>query len=272
MASTNLSEITARRESYRERTAPRKATSRVPVSSRSKQPKTKAEWLVKSRQRKQRNRESRFIALPAELRNRIYQFVFMPSPKVELRGAERLGRSRLREPKWRTSTSAIVLVNKQIYEEAIPILYRSCTFAFEPLRQAQWFLRTVRKPDLQNVRRMSLEHTFQTKGPTEEAADKKYKSDYSFAVLCGLLAQHLPNVTSLDLVIAIPKSDLGIIVPYFGIPPNTYNMESLSNIVWIRPLKAFTRLRKLAESGVRLQVHIDIQSVEAFSLFQTRLA
>ena len=238
--------------------------------------KTKGDWVIKNQQRAVVTGKGRLFALPPELRNRIYEYIFTPGTVIGLRKSREslkcvdtiekpnpqydtsvyCGRQMGKytrydgsQTNWARSVSGLIHANKQAYRECVKLLYKNSVFMFEPIYIGQSFLRTVERSNLESIRLISIVHEFHGHGNLQEAALQKQRADASFAKFCRQVARCIPNIITLYLNLKL-KGELETIVPDFSTPQVTYSAQHLESISWIQPLKAFTSLKSLNSASV----------------------
>ncbi|KAK5707181.1 hypothetical protein LTR17_020923 [Elasticomyces elasticus] len=154
------------------------------------------------------NQPSRFLALPAELRVKIYSLLFFNLTtilrrKLPIQNQRRNGGIHWRyanEPQGpskqvrycnalpmsgytqetrklprghKFSLTGILFVNKQIHIEAAAVLYEESTFFFERFEIARSFLRTVGKINLEAIRSLTFQHETQFASTATDLIDKR---------------------------------------------------------------------------------------------------
>ena len=102
----------------------------------------------------------RFVDLPAEIRNKIYRYILVHSHQPI-----RLALSYLRPS---AATFAILLTNKLIYSEAMPIFYSNNAFIITGSRKEHTWLRRMRPEGRNELRKI-----------TYQVSAERYNHDYS---------------------------------------------------------------------------------------------
>lgn len=170
----------------------------------------------------QMSRASSLDVLPSELRNLIYEYVYSPVVVVKMRshfahhirgspfdsGPRRRERQTVyvdrKMSKWRPSFDvpmewaeslpALVLVNKQIYREAIPYLYGNNVFLFENTQFSHAFLDAVPAINLACVTQIRL---------VSQVPYHDYDNAGGLPRMCRHLVDKLPNLESLDIEVEV---------------------------------------------------------------------
>lgn len=250
--------------------------------------KTKGAWVIKPPpqppQRKTSGRGcSRFFLLPAELRNRIYEYAFLPGTTIVLRKDEPTDKKRARtawsmkvnptttheapvlrcgrelgftkrfagiNTKWETSLSGILLVNKQAYQEVVPYLYEQSVFAFSTFKLARAFLATI-KSNRKSIRKLQLNHCTFAYGSSMDAKLAKDRADRSFIRLCQEIVASLPNLSSLEVTIKVLEHP-DMIVPAFDEPGEVITARRTSRTSYVQACRAFCALQHLQELKIEL--------------------
>ncbi|KAK5123941.1 hypothetical protein LTR85_002138 [Meristemomyces frigidus] len=265
-------------------------TFRAPVNQANRH-KTKGNWTIarlkdRALAGQTSGKRCRFFELPAELRNRIYEFVFAPSTTIALRNrpakggpnkrkgmpkkpkeplkphmtlpvlwsAREMGKmnnSERANTKWRTSISGIILASKQTYLEAIPYVYEQTVFHFAVSKLARTFLKTVREPNRNSIRKLQLHHCTWGHGSTLDARLAKDKAEAGFARLCQSFATALPNLISLDVAVRIYEHP-DRIVPAYSDPADTITIRQIQRLSWVQALQVFAKFSKLTDVNVEL--------------------
>ncbi|KAK4898874.1 hypothetical protein LTR27_003605 [Elasticomyces elasticus] len=154
------------------------------------------------------NEPSRFLALPAELRVKIYSLLFSDLTTIFRRKLPVQNQRRNGEIHWRYATepqgrstevrycndlpisnhtreirkllrdhkfslTGILFVNKQIHREATAVLYEKSTFFFERFELARSFLRTVGSINLEAIRSITFQHETHFASTATDLIDKR---------------------------------------------------------------------------------------------------
>ncbi|KAK3677597.1 hypothetical protein LTR78_002447 [Recurvomyces mirabilis] len=255
--------------------------------------KTKGSFVVRRLQASPPEKDqSRLLALPPELRNKIYELVFagvtvvfrtgILTGTVETRSMptrssydRRPRTDEAREvPEWRAITNpqptknmrvlqCLLLVNRQLHHEATSIMYGSCKFFFHPTNLVHRFLENAGKANLHNITTMRLEHVTKAYGSTSQDKHMKEKADRGLDNICVRLAQNLPKLTTLELGIQL-KELPDHIVPHFGEPDRTFTVKSYVSRPWFQALSNFSKLKKLENGKVTIRT---LSNSEMISMF-----
>ncbi|KAK5719996.1 hypothetical protein LTR15_007269 [Elasticomyces elasticus] len=241
------------------------------------------------------NGPSRFLALPAELRVKIYELIFSPAltvvfrrklpvpnqrkkggihwryatephrgPTSQVRYCNELPMSdRTREKRKLPQGHALTLVgilfvNKQIYEEATAVLYGETTFLFERFEIARTFLRTAGSMNLEAIQSLVLEHVTQTSNHTDKAAEKQLKAEKSFANMCRQFNENLPKLKNLRVAIELSGPDQ-IVPRYANRGSKTFNITQYGERWWMQAIQSFSGSKQLQQVIVKFKMPSDFE-------------
>ncbi|KAK5689909.1 hypothetical protein LTR97_012669 [Elasticomyces elasticus] len=237
--------------------------------------------------------QSRFLALPAELRIRIYELVLSPSVTVVFRRKlnrgphiNRYNGSR-RPIHWRCATEPrdtptrqvrfchpghecetqfrqtppvlahILFTNKQIHREATAVLYENCTFFFEPFRLARTFLRNAGQANLENIRNVTLKHIAQMLGRGPNAQVIKKKAEQGLVNMCRHVVDALPNLKKLIVRIELHERWDNIVPEFSEQASVTYSKQDYEARFWMRAISMFAELKSLVDVSIHFQLMSD---------------
>lgn len=212
-----------------------------------------------------------FLKLPGELRNKIYAYVIkkkhyaiewvcdnnkskslthwireargMPGPYLKLTPENAVRRRALDTAKGRTpqrlpdeyfgrTDVAILLVCKQMHEEASSVLYSECTFAFHGIRALDHFLDCLQPAAKASISQIFIK--YRAYGYPEYVSNQCWKDrhDRRWETLCWRVADECTSLTKLSLDLRLNKSP----VSFCGFD----EIEAAGiGAQWIRPLRAF---------------------------------
>jgi len=205
--------------------------------------------------------------LPAEVRLNIYGWVYSPSTLIRIRNptartrhltiedgaplrAElpafdfdyRMSKTRRRsdEPKpWVPSLSAVVLVNRQIYREAIEYLYSRTVFLFENLPLSYAFLASMPALRLRQITMVRLISTVQVHYHTSPGNG----SNRGLRNIARAIAGHLPNLESIDIELTAMQdmTERGSEAHQ----ARAFDRDRIADSYWFQALMQFAHLSKL---------------------------
>jgi hypothetical protein len=187
----------------------------------------------------------RFLDLPGEIRNRIYDLV-IPNSHVHITGNkpnkefERSQREdsfpMKKRPRFRLSGEIITIDDqgadplgllrscRKIYRESAPVFYSKTTPCFDSLLPIHKFLHLAPEPGLKHVRSLSL--TLSHYGEPELTSDGQWKETYNarWQETCAMLANKLPSLQRLDLDLTLAA----------------WPIQLSSKAEWTRPLRTLS--------------------------------
>lgn len=213
----------------------------------------------------------RFLDLPAELRNKIYEQIIQPDmyaldwhgdsqrsrslthrlpmrsratwPRLTAETIKRREtlrrnprtpeRKQLMDDLYRQSSPvALLLVNKQMHREASTIFYGASIFAFDLLGTLRYFLDHLTPASKQAIRTLNL--TYNTYGYPGRRNNQGWKDrhDRVWEDLCWRVSDELPTLTHLTLHLNMRRSPLLF-------PPLAQARYDAFGTAWMMPLWAF---------------------------------
>ena len=131
----------------------------------------------------------------------------------------------------RLGPATLLLVCKQMSEEAASVLYSKCMFYFSGLRALRFFLDHLRPATMKSIRKIALTYRAYGNPLKSEHQQWKEKHDRLWETLCWRIADNCP-LTKLQLNLTLNKSPMSF-VPFDSVDPLDLGAQ------WIRPLWAF---------------------------------
>lgn len=193
------------------------------------------------------------LTLPGELRNRIYEYAFAPSPKILVVRGNQNNTLRTRRYGGHRGLPNLLLANKQTYKEALPILYESCIFCITSSKTAKIFFNHLNFTLwLDRIQHLKISYTLNGEGGSDASRQAKQVSDLVFIRCCEDVAKNPPNLKSPELDLNLQLS-LQALVPLNLSEPWLYDCKDPLRLMWIKAVKHFATIKNLRNIEVNVQ-------------------
>lgn len=223
------------------------------------------------------------LGLPAELRNYIYSLVYSPGACLVLRrhgGKEIISTNRhILQPtfefgrfdwtksqptKWETSLSGLILVNKQLYHEAMESLYGQTHFEFPTISLCQEFMTIIPSSKLTLIKSVTVQREPRAvcrpaDRPTREA---------SWRNMLEQLTQSLPNIEELGIKTTIDNHLGNVLHSFISSYAEVPGAVDLEAAPWIQPLKTLRALEHLSQVTIKFDIPREGRLENYFRLFE----